>query len=360
MGGVEWYRGTHGYDHGHRFTGQTMTKRGQTKKRHHQVPQFVLEKFASPTIGKVWTYDKQADQAWPTSVEDTACERHLYSVTTEDGQHCTAIEDAIEKIETAAAPIYERILYGEMPMGEDRHSFSSFVAIMHVRTNAFRRLYAEIQGNLKLARDYMIASDDALFNSTMARFEADCGARTDAEKQRLRAVMLDSSDVILAYQREYTLKALGFHDDLTPLIASMEWMLMEAPTAGPEFITSDNPVVPWVAPQFLHPHRGSGGWKHRHVQVTFPLSPKLCWLGHWIKGMPTRWQASAEEVKQANRVRAAESERFLYSHVLRDGLRRLAEKYANSQRVIHAGPMPTDKKAEIRVVRSLEVARKRT
>ena len=82
-----------------------MTGNAQTKKRHHQIPELYLKRFASPVTGQVWNYDKQAGKAWPCSVDDTACERHLYSITMKNGQHNTEIEDAISRIEDIGAPL---------------------------------------------------------------------------------------------------------------------------------------------------------------------------------------------------------------------------------------------------------------
>jgi Protein of unknown function (DUF4238) len=63
-----------------------MTGTSQTKKRHHQIPEFYLKRFAAPVTGQVWNYDKQKGQTWPASVDNTAVESHLYSVTGDDGQ----------------------------------------------------------------------------------------------------------------------------------------------------------------------------------------------------------------------------------------------------------------------------------
>ncbi len=304
----------------------------QIKKRQHQVPRFVLERFASPLTGKVWNYDKQAGRAWPDSVEDTACERHLY----------------------------RQILSGEELSGQDWNNFASFVAIMYVRSNAFRRLYAEIHGNIKMMRDYLVASDDSLFESQMERFQADRGKISDDQKQELRSTMLDPSSYTFLVDREYTLKALGYHDQLAPLLSSLEWTIMVAPKGDWRFITSDNPVVQWVPPQHHHPFRGTSGFRNTHAEVIFPLSSDQCWVGHWLKGAPTRLETTAEWVKQTNRITVGSAERFLYSHIHGSGILRLAKKYAASQSMIQMGGPGPVKKAEIRVVRSLSSNRSGT
>ena len=193
----------------------------------------------------------------------------------------------------------------------------------------------------------------SLFESTLERFQADCGKITDDQKQKLRSTMLDPSDYIFQVDREYTLKALGVHDQLAPLLSSMEWTIMEVPKGNWCFITSDNPVVHWVLPQYHHPFRGMGGLKNKHPELLFPLSPNLCWVGHWLKGAPSKLETTVEWVKQTNRITAGFAERFIYSQVENSRILRLAKKYAASQPVIQMGRPGPDRRAEIRVVRSL-------
>ena len=126
----------------------------------------------------------------------------------ENGQYNTEIEDAISRIEGIGASLLQNVIDGEQLSGQKRYDFASFVAMMLVRTNAFRRLYAEIHGNMKMEKDYRIASNDSLFESAMERLQADCGKITDDQKKKLRATMLDPSDYIFQVDREYTLKAL--------------------------------------------------------------------------------------------------------------------------------------------------------
>jgi hypothetical protein len=322
-----------------------------SKKRHHQVPQFYLQRFSSAT-GQVWNYDKQGGRVWPRSVEDTAFERHLYSITMEDGQYNTEIDDFITKVENIGAPLVDRVMAGEHLSGQNRYDFASFVAIMFVRTNSFRRLFAETLGNTRLIRNRFIASNDDLFDAEIERFQAKCGQITDERKQALRKNMLDPSKYTLVVDREYTLKALQYHDELAPLLAAMEWTILDIQAGASFFITSDNPVIKWVHPRYHHPLRGSGGFKNKHVEVLFPLSPARCWVGHWIQGFPRSSTTTATRVKQTNRLIAREAEKFLYSHVENSKILQLAKKHANSQRTIKVG-WPGKINPEIKVVRSL-------
>jgi Protein of unknown function (DUF4238) len=128
---------------------------------------------------------------------------------------------------------------------------------------------------------------------------------------------------------------------------------MDAPKGDRRFITSDNPVIQWLPPQYHHPFYGTGGLRNKHAEVLFPLSPDQCWVGHWLQESPRRLETTAEWVKQTNRILTGSAERFLYSHVQSSGILSLAKKYATNQPIIQLdGPGPSNK-AEIKVVRTL-------
>jgi hypothetical protein len=65
---------------------------------------------------------------------------------------------------------------------------------------------------------------------------------TDDEARALREGMLNPSKFNVSVDKEWTLQALSFHDDLAPIFFKMNWTVMRA-QAPRYFITSDNPVV---------------------------------------------------------------------------------------------------------------------
>ena len=79
-----------------------------TKKRHHQIPQFYLRRFTSPETAEIWTYDKQTGDVRPSLVKNTAYEGHLYSLTLDDGERFTEIEELLARLEDKAAPLLEK------------------------------------------------------------------------------------------------------------------------------------------------------------------------------------------------------------------------------------------------------------
>lgn len=206
-----------------------MTDRPQSPKSHHHTPEFYLKYFASPSTGQVWNYDKVNGCVWPASPDETGCANHLYSVTAEDGTRITDIEDTMSKIETAAAPLFNTLIEGGNFSDSQRYDVANFFALAFVRTNSFRRMYAELYGEFRMLRDYLVASDDTAFEHQMERFQEARGKISEEAKQKLRARMIDPSDSVIQVSREYTLQALACHDRLVPLFYTMNWSILYAP-----------------------------------------------------------------------------------------------------------------------------------
>ena len=81
------------------------------KKRHHFVPRFYLRKFASlEPEEQIWTYDMEKGSARCSTVNNTGFEKYLYSAKLLGGSQLYDLEDFIAKIESKAAPLFDKLL----------------------------------------------------------------------------------------------------------------------------------------------------------------------------------------------------------------------------------------------------------
>lgn len=262
---------------------------------------------------------------WHAAADNTAVETHLYSVTLDDGTRATEIEEFLAKVEGKAAGPFEKVLRGENVEGQERADLASFFAMMFVRTNSFRRTYAEAFAGYMNIKLYATAQHDGAFRTAMEEYEAEHGPLSDKEKEDLRDGMLHPKKFKLAVDREFTLSALTVHDGLAPILFDMDWSTL-IPPEGRYFISSDNPFTREVPSQHLHPLEGPG-FLHKHVEVLFPLSSNRCLLAHWNKDRQQLLNIPPELVKLANRTRAVNAERFLFGPVRDSGIAALGRKY---------------------------------
>jgi hypothetical protein len=303
-------------------------------KNHHFIPRFYLEKFTSKDADQVvWTYDTKGNRAWARSPDNTAIEKHLYSVTMADGCHNTSIEEHFSKIESKATPILDKLIECEKLSDLERVNFAIFLAIMYVRTDAFRQNYAELEASFLSLKNHRIASSKRLFEAHMRKYQEAVGALSEDEINDLKDGMLNPQKFSITLSKKLTLKALGAYESLSPFFYEMNWTVLT--TSSPRyFITSDNPVALLIPPKKINPFY-HGGLSDSNIELTFPLSSQTCLLATWDNDLPPNIEVGREYVKQINRIRADYAMRFLYCNKRDSGVQRLGEKYA--------GPPPTIK-----------------
>jgi hypothetical protein len=220
---------------------------------------------------EIWTYDVERNTVRAGTVENAAVEGYLYGYTLRDGTRVNDFEKQIGKIENAAAPVLEKVIKTEKLTEEERFAFASFIAIMYVRTDAFRLQFAEMTMSALQLQNYATALDDKAFAHSMDAYQKKTGKTLSTkEMEDLREAMLHPEKFSVSMDKEFTLQALAFHDTLVPIFAKMNWAVLSVD--APRFlITSDNPVVFAVPEQHQHPFY-RGGLMHEKIELTFPLS----------------------------------------------------------------------------------------
>lgn len=301
------------------------------KKRHHFVPQFYLRKFATlEPSEKIWTFDVEAGSSRESTVENTAYEKYLYSVTLEDGARMDDLENVISKIEGIAAPLLDRVISGERLVGEEREAFSSFLALMFVRTDSFRHQFAQITMSGMQMQMYATASHKEAFKEHIKEYQKDTGHKmSEKEAEDVRKELLKPQNFTISVDKEWTLQALSFHERLIPIIRDMEWTTLKTKKSD-YFITSDNPLTYGVPKIHAHPFYG-GGLLHEKVELTFPLSAETCLLATWNEKPISIVEIDSAMVKYLNRLRAIHARRFLFGPRYDSGIEKLGAKYKDAK-----------------------------
>ncbi len=306
------------------------------KKKHHFIPQFYLRRFASiEPDEKIWTYDIELEEGRTSTIENTAYEKYLYSVTLENGQRSDEVEDFFSKIEAKAAPIFNKLIESKPLTDQERASFASFMALMYLRTDSFRNQYAEIMMNAYQLKMYATAQHDGAFQNLIKDYQRDQGPLTKEEIKSLKEGMLNPQKFIVSVDKEWSLQALKFYEKFCPIFYKMCWSILLAPEPH-YFITSDNPLFFDVPPAYQHPFYG-GGLIHKKVQLTFPLSQKTCLMATWDKELPREIKIKSSMVKQINKIRSVSARRFLFGPRRDIGIERLGKKYKDVKSGIKLG-----------------------
>lgn len=301
------------------------------KRRHHVNPRFYLRAFqVQGEDGFIWRYDSASGEPLKLSIENTAVQTDYYSHINEEGLRDTEfVENFIADIEGYAAPVFMKAISNEELDDDERVIFAYFVALSWARAPATRRQTAELLAMMVESTGHAIAMDAQYFRASVRAMEDDKGTAEedripDAEIERMRE-FIQGHEYRVDIAQEATLLSMDKLQGVAALIHEMTWTWMTAPERF-EFITSDSPVArdlpsgyrnPWMGPGFLNPE----------IQVSLPLSPRLCWLGTWKEEMAGSIVLPKEFAKALNRLRAIHAEQYLYASSYDSGLSKLAKKY---------------------------------
>lgn len=120
--------------------------------RHHTVARFLLERFAVDRGKgvKVCQLDKTTGRPRQVSPRDATVEKHFYSIDI-DGRRDPAVEEALGKIESVAAPLIRALEAGDLPEGQQRAELALFIAMSWLRTPAWRQQTKSLHEQMTLA-----------------------------------------------------------------------------------------------------------------------------------------------------------------------------------------------------------------
>jgi hypothetical protein len=126
-------------------------------KRHHYVPRFYLEEFASKQegsrTGAFWVYDKQGGEPRLQTPKNTAVQSRFYDLSHEGEQ--VPVEQMLAEIESDAKPVLQRWGRGETSR-KDIPLLARFLADMYVRVP--RQIATTEETGTALARE-MVKAD---------------------------------------------------------------------------------------------------------------------------------------------------------------------------------------------------------
>lgn len=213
------------------------------KKKNHYTPNFILRGFAT-TTGRLWVLDKSSGCCWakdggPDDRFDAFAENNYNTLLDPAGKRDTSIEDYLEKIEDAAAPIVRDLvdyatagLYPSLSH-ESRTKLAQFLWAQHLRSPCVR----ERLGESPDARRYfqqVVETATRLFGLDAEQAESLLGRR--------EAFVGDAAKMMVTQTKTHRTARFmtGMSVDLVTVAAR----------AG-HFVTSDRPclIVPLAMPE---------------------------------------------------------------------------------------------------------------
>lgn len=266
------------------------------------------------------------NKIWSAKPKKTAKRGYYYAVTKDNGEKDLTIENYLAGVEGKAKSGYQLLLKGEIPRGQIRADFSTFIAVQFARAHTMRQFWAEGYCRYMHQKCMDIVSNDDEFNKFIEHREKKTGELISKDRRdEIRAGIRNPSNFIMTVPQDMTIRALTPADDLMEVIYNMEWSIGHAEHGY--FVTSDNPVAAYSDENLLR----SGAspkeiYCHHQAMIDFPLSPKSILVLTWQK-MKVNFNVGDARVLKANEERAMRAQRFLYAHTQNDTIKSLASRY---------------------------------
>jgi hypothetical protein len=289
-------------------------------KSHHYNPQVYLRQFVNPAAKKeLWEYDLRTGHAKKSSPKDSGCEDYYHSLElASGGRDDESIERSFQRIENQLPKLFEAIRNKQPVSVRTWSTLFLFAALQRARcpkaVHSFQKSMSEVY-----RKCFQIWKHSPGFDESMKEH----GMNADEIRSTEFDLTAERSQVLMLM-----LTTFG-NGNLARLFGQMKWAFLVAPPDR-YFFTSDDPVCCW-APLGKRGPLDAVGPANAHIEVTFPLSRRICAFAHWESVPPRLYYTLPKEQVDAIDFRiVANSWRFVYGPTKDSQILSIVEEAAKS------------------------------
>ncbi|MBU1125945.1 MAG: DUF4238 domain-containing protein [Candidatus Omnitrophica bacterium] len=300
--------------------------------RCHTVPQFYLNYFLQPGSSLFWVYDKKDADVRPQPPVNTAVIGDYYLSEPDDkGERDRRAEEFFSIIEGWAKPALDWIIaHPDCLHKVNKEFLAMFIAFTYCRSPRSVQVIKEMdEAGVDYVLDQVkeVAKDSVESRKLYEKFSQKEDKEPKLSYDDFLQVMNDPKrGVYVEVNEKHAIgESLLFAEVLHRKIVGLDWHVLIA-TKEHFFITSDAPVTiftPLPNNQVIF----GGGLGLPTVQLTFPLSPKICLhLDRNPLGPVDRVDACY--INEINRRSVYMAERFVISPYCSNRIKKFVERYS--------------------------------
>jgi len=290
-------------------------------KRHHFLPITYQNGFLSDD-GFIWVYEKGAGEPREQKPKNTGVISNYYKVTMPDGAQDSSLEtDILSPIDSLWKPLYDKLHSADPRLNqEEKDAFLLFMTFMYLRTPRTRKANNE----LALKSGILVIKDSAQSPEMLKKTYEVLRHQGKIPEEY---TMEDMKEMIMNVDKDFK---VTFNDDIVlecllklfPVIFTLlknMYAVFVCSGKSQHFITSDNPVVPFV--RFPDGQALFGaGFGDENVEISFPISPTICaFFFHHKRNPPS--------LEETNHRTAFCSDKEIYSFCFEKWIVELATEY---------------------------------
>ena len=236
-----------------------------------------------------------------------------------------AIESLLSLIESHCAPVVRKIQNKEELSSEDKEKFSVFLGFMLTRVPQYRNATEDIASKTIKSLLMILASDQEAFEREFKAYQQQTGRKIEFPIEKIREFILDKESYEVKAHRNVSLAFMDLAIKVAPIFLDMKWSFWEA-TEDYKYLTSDNPLYYFDR---TAPSNAGVGLINRNIEVYFPVSRDIMFLGFWHNVQGYR-RSNNSQVKDWNKNTIIFATRFVFSPQYSQGINKIVQKYINS------------------------------
>lgn len=238
--------------------------------KHHYVPAFYLSLFTS-NGKRLWVFDKNQRQCWPSSPKNAAKERHFYSVEGTDDP--AAVEKLLSDVEGKSAPVVRKVIDTQkLPAGDDLDILINFVALAAVRGPKVREQFARVVDQMTkqvVLPDFLGPSGANLIRD----LDASDGEEIADDQIREMQEFIEGGQFDVNLDQTWHIgTTLELFNRVLESLAQRQWAVWTIADGLGDFVCSDQPVVLW---DFEWPPDMPPNFAAPNTLLTIPLSRRV-------------------------------------------------------------------------------------
>jgi len=218
------------------------------------------QRFIDEKCGGVWTFDFRRPDAgvWPGKIEGLLVEGHLYSHINDDGSKDAKLETEFSQLESAAAPVFEKIVARARVWGKPELSADEREIWDIFLYEQFRRV-PDFYGSLLSPEQHRVQVE---------KFLDEFHVRIRPLTNKERGDLLHPNRLQRSYKnlRVSSLRAGG--SNVLEIIGKRGLAVVHIPNAKKSFVLGSRPVAKWT-------HPDTNDLADDRVELWLPIAPDV-------------------------------------------------------------------------------------
>ncbi len=223
----------------------------------------------------MWVHDKEQDYVRVRGVKKLTTENHYYSLETSGGGTDAYPEEALSRLEGAAAPIIRNMYFGRGLSREEAEVLAVFFASMKFRVGSYRPFaHRHLDENRERIKARAFPSQEAVERA----LRRDGHPEAD-DRKAVRRIFREAryGPMALNLTKNHNIGHMFDHSRKVALVLlNQDWIFAWAPK-GAAFVTSDDPILllgsDLEAPES---YWGDVGFASPHATKVLPLTQRVC------------------------------------------------------------------------------------